>query len=121
MQIINKMPAIMWAFFIAILCGIPGKNLPSANWLELISFDKFVHASLFFVLNYLSNKDWNPLNTKVKYFTISLICIAYGGIIELLQASMFKDRSADILDFIANSVGVIIAFFFISKKKKLKN
>jgi VanZ family protein len=117
MQIKKLMPAILWAFFIAILCGIPGKDIPSASWLELISFDKFVHASMFFVLAFLSNSAWNSANNKKRLLTIVLICIAYGGLLEILQGTIFTDRSADINDFIANAFGATICGLLIKRNK----
>ena len=113
------MPAILWAFFIAILCGIPGRDIPSVSFLELISFDKFVHASIFGMLHFLFLRTLVDLKgNKVLLITIS--CIAYGGLLEILQGAVFIDRSADILDFIANSFGVLVSFFYFRKKLPFK-
>jgi VanZ family protein len=117
MHLKKQMPAILWAFFIALLCGIPGKDIPSANWLEIISFDKLVHATLFFILNFLGNKAWNENSEQHLKFIISIVCIAYGGLLEILQATVFIDRSADIYDFVANSIGVILLLILTKKTK----
>jgi glycopeptide antibiotics resistance protein len=105
--------AIIWALFILILCAIPGRDLPRISALELLNFDKFVHASLFFVLIVLTIRGFkvqtyfNLLHQFSKSSAL-LICIAYGGLLELMQGSLFKERSADVFDFIANSSGCII-------------
>jgi VanZ family protein len=109
------MPAILWAFFIGVLCGFPGKDIPSVNFLELISFDKFVHASIFGVLHFLFLRSLVDLKGN-KLFIITTSCIAYGGLLEILQGAVFIDRSADILDFIANTFGVLVSFFYFRKK-----
>ena len=113
--------AVIWTIIIFILCCTPGKYIPTASWLELLSFDKFVHASIFFTLACL----WlmylhysNKLSTQSISITI-FMCIAYGGILEIMQATLFSQRSGDWLDFIANSFGCFMGLLFFSKKKRL--
>ena len=113
--------AVIWTIIIFILCCTPGKYIPTVSWLELLSFDKFVHASIFFTLACL----WlmylhysNKLSTPSISITI-LMCIAYGGILEIMQATLFSQRSGDWLDFIANSFGCFMGLLFFSKKKRL--
>jgi VanZ family protein len=115
------MPALVWALFIAVLCGMPGTSVPHVSWLELLSFDKLVHASLFFVLTTLS---YIGIHSKYKivyfsaepiYFGALLISIAYGGVLELLQSALFVARSADVYDFFANSFGAIVASIYFNR------
>ena len=109
---------IAWALVIFILCATPGQYIPSTNWLELLSFDKFVHASLFFVLSCLffvvGIKYKQPKTLFVFYF---LLCVLYGGLLEIMQAKCFSNRSADWKDFVANSFGCILAVLFLKKLK----
>lgn len=105
---------------------MPGKAIPKINWLELLSFDKFVHASIFFVeqlflmrgLLSLTNKSF----LKVNYKWVSvLFCVAYGGSLEIMQYYVFSERSGDVLDFIANSTGCITGLFLFNPlTKKIK-
>ena len=113
----------LWALLILVLCGIPGKGIPHISFLELLSFDKFVHASIFFILVLFfirSNKLTKlKLMNKNAVFIAAGISIAYGGLIEILQATVFTDRSADWYDFIADSFGCLVAallYCSISKK-----
>ncbi len=105
-------PVLVWALVILILCAIPGRDLPHSDWLEALSFDKWVHAGVFFVLEiffiraFLFSRLEN-LQKNARIATVP-ISIAYGGALELLQEAVFSERSADILDFIANSFGVIV-------------
>ena len=113
--------SISWALFIALLCGLPGKDLPSVSWLELISFDKFVHATLFFVQFNFTSKAlcYQPYSRSLRHFhhKISLLfCTLYGGVLELLQGAIFLDRSADVYDFIANTAGVFISYVVFRNK-----
>ena len=108
--------AILWTILIFILCATPGQYIPTANWLELLSFDKFVHAFLFFVLTtlwlFVAIKQQRSTITRVFYF---LAVIAYGALLEFMQATCFSNRSADWKDIIANSFGCIMAVIFLKK------
>lgn len=111
--------AILWTLIIFILCSTPGHFIPTTNWLELLSFDKFVHASIFFTLTFL----WllvgfkkNKLSLSFMIFII-IACIGYGGLLEIMQAKAFSERSGDWLDFMANSFGCLMGLWFFSKQK----
>jgi VanZ family protein len=102
----------IWALIILGLCGMPGKDIPHVSFLEILAFDKWVHAGIFFVLSLLIMRglffgfpEW-PKNAVV-FFTL-LTGIGYGAALELMQAAVFVDRSADLYDFIANAVGAIL-------------
>lgn len=115
---------LLWALVILILCGIPGKDLPHSDFLDLLNFDKLVHAGIFFVLALLvihgfRNQDTFPLLKRRAGILAVTISILYGGLMELMQGALFRDRSPDINDFIANSFGCIMGwalFDFIDKK-----
>ncbi len=111
--------AITWTLTIFIVCCTPGRFIPTTNWLELLSFDKFVHASIFFVLTLLwliygfhSGKITNSM-----ILLIIISCISYGGLLEIMQATVFSQRSGDWLDFIANSFGCLMGLWVFTKKK----
>ncbi len=110
---------IVWAVVIFILCATPSQYIPSLNWLEVLSFDKFVHASIFFILCNLlfvvHIKYKQSSNFKLVYLVIS---IGYGILLEAMQATVFSNRSADWLDILANSFGCLMALFFYSKLKQ---
>jgi VanZ family protein len=115
--------AISWTVIIFILCSTPGQYIPTTNWLELLSFDKFVHASMFFILLCLWLVYWfrsNKLSTKTIIITL-FFSIVYGGLLEIMQATLFSHRSGDWLDFIANSFGCLMGLWFFIKKKGLLN
>ena len=120
------LPFIIWTLVIFGLCSMPGKAIPKINWLELLSFDKFVHASIFFIEEILfihallSLTEQNSFRKNYKVISI-FTCIAYGGILELMQYYIFSERSGDVLDFIANSTGVIAGLFSCQKIVKISN
>ncbi len=118
-------PAFLWALVILWLCAIPGQDIP--DW-KLLSFDKAGHAFLFFVLTlFLFWGFFKQKNTTSfhKYFVIISLstAIIYGGATEMMQQYWFENRTADLLDFLANSIGAFtaLAVYFVLLKKKLFN
>jgi VanZ family protein len=102
---------------------MPGKSIPKINWLELLSFDKFVHAGIFFLEQLLlmrallSLSEENFFYKNYKWVSV-LFCITYGGSLEIMQYYIFSERSGDILDFIANSTGCLIGLFLFNPLSK---
>ncbi len=116
----SLLAAISWTIIIFVLCCTPGKYVPTAHWLELLSFDKFVHASIFFTLSCLWLIHFLKIERQSYSFVIFIIlgCVAYGGMLEVMQATIFSQRSGDWLDFIANSFGCLMGLWFFTKQKK---
>jgi VanZ family protein len=115
--------ALAWAVLILILCAIPGRDIPHISFLELLEFDKWVHAGLFFVLMLFAVRGMlvqgKSRAGKIKLACL-LVCIAYGGALELMQGAVFEDRAPDIYDFIANSFGAVMGLvFYNSFERKL--
>ncbi len=110
---------LAWVLIIFLLCATPGQYIPSANWLELLSFDKFVHAFMFFVLATLTFinviKRQQPQWALIGLF---LVCISYGALLELMQATCFSNRSADWKDLVANTFGCVLALLMIKRIRK---
>ena len=107
---------MLWALLILVLCGIPGRDIPHISFLELLSFDKFVHAGIFFVLivltirGFLLQTTFDKIQQSPKLISF-LICVTYGGALEIMQDVVFDERSTDIYDFIANSFGCLVGLF----------
>lgn len=121
LQRIKNQPILfstLWAVFIFILCATPGQYIPSLSWLELLSFDKFVHLSIFFVqcsLLFLISIKYNQgLPFIIVYFIVAMV---YGLLLELMQARIFSNRSADLNDVIANTTGCVLALILFKKLK----
>ncbi len=109
--------SLVWALVIFVLCATPGQYIPSFTWLDLLSFDKFVHASMFFILSTLLLMLVQKEQLKNYYnFLFLNISVLYGISLEIMQATVFVNRSADKNDMIANSFGCIMALLL---KKKI--
>ncbi len=124
------LPTLLWALFILTICAIPGNRLPKLSFLEWLKPDKIVHLLVFGVLCILllrSFLDAHALNLSEKNAVILAlgICIVYGALVEFLQYSVFINRSGDVRDAIANSIGAFLGWwvynrFFKKQKTKLK-
>ncbi len=105
---------------IFVLCAIPGRDLPHISFLEILEFDKWVHAGVFFVLVVLLIRGFS-LQTTYDLFKrfpgaiAFVLSVLYGGMLELMQEAFFSDRTADILDFVANSFGCILGLLLFKK------
>ena len=112
--------AMLWALLIFILCAIPGKDFPDVSYFELLEPDKWIHASLFFVLEVLLiwgfalQSSFNILNRFPKLIS-AVLSITYGISLELMQQAFFIDRTADIFDVAANTTGTILGIIFYQK------
>src|SRR6476620_4871693 len=88
--------SIFCAVVILVLCATPGQYIPSAGWMELLSLDKLIHASIFFVLTALlivvALRYRQNSRFVLFYVTVSVL---YGMLMELMQAYCFSNRSAD--------------------------
>lgn len=113
-------PAVLWGIFILVATLMPGKSIPSVSFFR---FDKLIHAIIFGVFAGLCLYGMIQYKEKVTYKEWSLIglfTIVWSISIEGMQ-SLIPDRSADLYDVIANTIGVMIAqavfyFYFFSKK-----
>jgi VanZ family protein len=118
--------AILWGLIILVLCAIPGRDLPHVSLLEIISFDKWVHAGMFYVLTSLMilgfTKATAPSLIRPRPVLYAFIlCTVYGGLLEVMQGTLFEDRSADVYDFIANTFGATLATLtFRSLRRRLQ-
>lgn len=76
--------------------------------IQINHLDKIKHAFAYFVLSLV----WFIAlrTTKINKYLIAFSCFLYGIIIEVLQVTITSHRSGEILDVIANTTGILIAF-----------
>ena len=111
-------PGIAWFFLVIVLLCLPGSDIPTvATWLSDIYFDKLVHTGLFAVLTFLFIYAVTRLNltkTAKKSMAIKIAIVAWVWALttELIQRFFIPDRSFDMLDWAADSLGILIAFIW---------
>ena len=115
-------PAIAWFFLVLVLLTLPGSDFPTLDtWLNDIYFDKWVHAGLFGMLTLLfiypvkklSLSHPAKINTSIK---IAIAACIWGLTTEFIQKYFIPQRSFDLLDWAADSFGILIAWIFCYKK-----
>lgn len=111
----NILP-ILWAVFILILSLVSGKNLPEVSLWEWVSVDKLAHAFMYGMLVFLLttglkrqySNGWLRYYAKSTAFWIGMF---YGLLLEIMQLLISFDRSFEVGDIVANSVGCVLGIF----------
>lgn len=79
-------------------CSIPGNGIPHA----FTSKDKLLHIGIFILFGYL----WRRVGYSVR--SVLIAGIVYGLLIEIWQGIMPINRSFDVYDIVADSVGAAL-------------
>ncbi|MFZ4799193.1 MAG: VanZ family protein [Bacteroidia bacterium] len=114
--------AYLWAIIATGLCGTNGQSLPHFNFSSIFRIDKVAHLLLFGTQTFLiaiasKNIYPNKSNNNI-IFPAFLIGTIFGIIIEILQATVFVNRSFDYLDMVANTIGCGLAWLILIWKFK---
>ncbi|WP_156877288.1 VanZ family protein [Salinimicrobium terrae] len=106
-------------FFLAALCYtililyLSLINLADTPVQDLGMSDKMLHLGAYFGLGMLWMLFWLFSFKEDKFFknivVISIISIAFGIFIEVLQDTMTSYRQLDLYDILANTIGVVLA------------
>lgn len=111
------LPGIAWFFVVGILTLMPAKDVPEVGWFDKIpDFDKLVHAVLFGGLVILFGvpiyKSKILLRQKINYaIRISIAAVIWGITIEFLQKFFVPSRDFDLLDWAADTLGIVVALW----------
>lgn len=76
--------------------------------------DKLIHFSIFFLLGFFFKLRF-PKITLISY---ALILISYALLTEILQDIMKQGRSLEVLDAIADTLGLLISYYIYTKHIK---
>jgi VanZ family protein len=91
-----------WAMvlFITVSCLEPPRYVPNLHL-----WDKLEHALAFFGMTFW----FGGLVRRGRYPVIAVLMLLFGGGIEIAQGAMRLGRDEDIMDFVADAVGISIA------------
>lgn len=108
---------ILWALFVFIMCNANFGSVGKSHWF-FPGFDKLVHCGFFFMVVVLGCNGFvrKQKGGKLSYKSagiITMIAILYGGLIELLQLTIFIWRSGEWNDLFADAVGACMGIFSI--------
>jgi VanZ family protein len=113
--------SIIWGGIILILSGYPGDKIPQT---PIIQADKSVHVFIYAILAFLMLIPYTAQYIKqekrlINSLKIISIGFVYGGLMEILQETVFAHRSGNMEDLIANIGGLflgVLLFSFSIKK-----
>lgn len=112
------------AFIILYASLSSGKRFDNVNFISFEHLDKIVHFIFYFTLTttiYSSLYKYSELIKNKKIFLSLSISIFYGLLLEYLQYLLTTTRSAELFDFIFNTLGAItgVVIFPVWIKTKL--
>ncbi|NQV53421.1 MAG: VanZ family protein [Flavobacteriales bacterium] len=98
---------VAWAVMILVLCGLPGDQYDGS---KVQNADLAIHALLFGVLSFLLTEGFLKQSSyrKLRFQTmrkVFVLTVLYGVVIELLQGTVFIDRSIETMDIVFNTIG----------------
>ena len=120
----NKIPTILWGFFILYLTLRPksGSTSELPEWIERLHPDKIAHFvfwgiwAVIFQFTYLKKKlhasiQFSRKDLHKSQLKFAVCAILIGAAIELLQLYLNWGRSAEWLDLFADTLGVMLGLF----------
>ncbi len=109
-----KLLASGWLALTTYLLVIPGDALPKTKLVDIPYFDKLVHIGLFAILCALWLKTRKNRSATFDAIVV-LATIAYGVAMEYVQRDFVANRSFDIVDILADTLGVLLGFLVIKR------
>lgn len=118
--------SILWGVIITLSSLLSADNVGKISVFKFQHADKFAHFGLYFIFSYFIMIGFKNIYIsdiiKFKKQAITyaiLISIIFGGIMEFLQITLNTNRTGELLDFIANTAGSVIAVFSFNLLHKL--
>jgi VanZ family protein len=118
--------SLLWALFILCVCGMNGSYIPQIHFTDIIQPDSLAHITLFGLQTWFiatDKKRKSPSNALSYRLILPAFVISamYGVMVEVLQATVFINRSYDYMDMAANTLGCALAsvLLFLKFKKTL--
>jgi VanZ family protein len=107
------LPAFLWLIFSTYLFCSPGSGEPKYEWLIQINFDKLVHFGIFSVQVFLTcwgyrGRNPDTLSPTIPFLLFTSLAIVFGVVIEFLQDGYIPNRSFQVGDIVADTLGSVI-------------
>ena len=120
-----QFPALFWALIIYFASSVPSTKLPN---LEILHYDKLIHAGIFFIFGLLVYRALEPRDKEITFnwrraFIVIACVIMYGASDEFHQG-FTSGRQKNIRDLAADAIGGIcsvLLMYIISKRKETKS
>ena len=108
-------PLLFVVISLTFLLLLPGNDFEVSSWWETYKIDKLVHIVTFSILSLSTSITLSKLrvliDTNYRLMTLILVvCTIFGTILEFLQQELRVGRSAELLDIVADCIGVLLGF-----------
>lgn len=104
------LPPVLWALIILVAMSIPANYIPKV---KIFGYDKVAHIGVFMVfgmLVYRSIINWQRKNISIfQSILFSLLSVMFFGFFSEAYQQFIPGRMPDIYDFIADTIGGLIA------------
>lgn len=113
---------LLWLLIMTIGSLLPGRLITGSSVGSIFVFDKWIHAMAYFILVLLVGVSirLGLKRAKKVFFAVCVGLLIYSLCIELMQEFLSSGRSFEILDLIANFIGILTAYLIILSVKKRK-
>ncbi|MFV0391934.1 MAG: VanZ family protein [Paludibacteraceae bacterium] len=106
---------IVLCVIIFVLSSVPFKSIPDVAKFQYS--DKFTHLLMYATLGFVAYFEYSRdslFKNKYKswFIYLAFFLISFGGLIEILQGTLFKPRTSEFADWLSDIVGLIIGFLF---------
>ena len=121
MKILKFWKTIILALIIFYGSVTSGSNLNKVGFFQINNIDKFIHFIFYFLLSvsFQSSLFRITLNKKQQTLITLILVISYGLIMEVFQFYFTSDRSAELFDVMANTLGCILGILIFPFLQKL--
>ena len=107
--------ALLWAIIIAVLHTIPGQDLVFNQMDFLSQLDKLFHLGVFAIGAWLLVCALKLKYTKYAFRYTFILYALYGVLLELMQGVCIEGRHSDLLDWLADILGIILGLWLNQK------
>jgi len=97
---------------------LPGDQIPISHWSEVSFMDKIVHFMAYCIIAIAfgwANKFHKLLTSNAHWWFLLVLLAVYSITIEILQGVFFEDRYFEVLDIIANIIGLLTGYLLTVK------
>lgn len=117
--------SLLMTFIVLTLSLMSSSEVPSTKLWDFKGIDKLVHLGMYSALSFVLffEKSKTQATTSKQPFSrpnvwLIILLIAAGGMIELIQPAL-ANRSRELMDFLANTLGVFLGFYLQTWFKQL--
>lgn len=102
---------LLWIIVVAVLSLLPGDELPKSTFM-IPHFDKIVHIGMYFMSCLFLISPFEKLKIGKGYLAAFAFSLFLGALLEVLQATIARNRSGNYEDFVADLIGAAMALVF---------